>query len=171
MIFNRYMRNGLVLLLVLTNIGCDQISKNIVRKNISDTQNIGYFANHFTLMKVENTGAFLSMGNSMPPFFRILLLIVLPILSLIGALIFVLLKKGLNGVQLLAACCLLGGGAGNIYDRVMHGSVTDFMHIGFGPLQTGIFNMADVSVTTGILLLLFTTYLSRKPVAPQALIE
>jgi signal peptidase II len=42
----------------------------------------------------------------------------------------------------------------NIYDRIQYGSVTDFLHINLGVFQTGIFNMADVSITTGTCMIL-----------------
>jgi signal peptidase II len=45
---------------------------------------------------------------------------------------------------------LLGGAAGNIIDRVRHGSVTDFVKL---PLGWPPFNLADASITLGILLL------------------
>jgi len=48
----------LLLLLVALNVGCDQVSKIIVRQKIDYNENISLIKNHFTLTKVENTGAF-----------------------------------------------------------------------------------------------------------------
>ena len=56
----------------------------------------------------------------------------------------------------------IGGGLGNLYDRIVHGSVTDFLHIKFGSLQTGIFNAADVSIMVGFGLILLDAFLKRK---------
>ena len=48
----------------------------------------------------------------------------------------------------------MGGGLGNWLDRVMHdGAVTDFVSLGLGGLRTGIFNVADLAVVAGTLLL------------------
>jgi len=58
-------------------------------------------------------------------------------------------------------CFLIGGGIGNIADRMIYGSVTDFLHLTFGALQTGIFNMADVSIMMGILLILLDSCYNR----------
>jgi signal peptidase II len=58
----------------------------------------------------------------------------------------------------LALSFAIGGGIGNIYDRLVHGSVTDFMHINFGLFQTGIFNMADVSIMVGMFIFLAQSY-------------
>ena len=55
-------------------------------------------------------------------------------------------------------CFLIGGGIGNIYDRIVYGSVTDFFHIDFVIFKTGIFNVADMSIMTGIGLLLLQSF-------------
>ena len=44
---------------------------------------------------------------------------------------------------------------GNLSDRLIHGFVRDFVQIRLGPLSTGIFNVADLAITTGVLLLLW----------------
>lgn len=53
---------------------------------------------------------------------------------------------------------MLSGGLGNLLDRIMNdGRVIDFMNLGIGPLRTGIFNVADVCITIGVVLLIFQT--------------
>lgn len=47
-----------VVVVIMANIGCDQVSKHIVREKIDAYQSIGFVYDHFTLTKVENTGAF-----------------------------------------------------------------------------------------------------------------
>ncbi|MGB3144040.1 MAG: signal peptidase II, partial [Maribacter sp.] len=66
-----------------------------------------------------------------------------------------LTKPNINSLLLLAFALVIGGGIGNLIDRIAHGSVTDFFQIRLGIFRTGIFNMADVAVTTGVLLLLY----------------
>lgn len=54
----------------------------------------------------------------------------------------------------LTALALVGGGAtGNLLDRVGIGAVVDFLDVGVGPLRWPVFNLADVGVTLGALLL------------------
>ncbi len=57
---------------------------------------------------------------------------------------------------------LIGGGIGNIYDRIVYGSVTDFLHMDFVLFRTGIFNLADVSIMVGIGLLLLQNLTAAK---------
>jgi signal peptidase II len=143
-------------------VGCDQISKNVVRENIRYGQKITLVPDFLTLTKVENTGAFLSMGNSMSQPWKTILLAIFPILILGLGIMYLFLKKGLSNLSVLGICLLLGGGIGNIYDRIIYGSVTDFLHADLIIFQTGIFNIADMSIMTGIGLIIFEMVLKRK---------
>jgi signal peptidase II len=145
--------------LLSSNIGCDQFSKRMVRESVEYHEQIPLFKDYLTLTKVENTGAFLSVGHTLPPLVKIFLLTVLPIVVLTLAVLYLLTKKGLSNLMILGICFIVGGGIGNIYDRVMHGSVTDFLHIDLVIFQTGIFNMADVSIMTGIFIVLLDSWL------------
>ena len=148
------LRNVGILAIVFCNVSCDQISKNIVRERIDYNESIRFFSDYLTLTKVENTGAFLSLGNSLPEFLRLILLILLPIITLVGGIIYIMIKQDISKVFILGASFTIGGGIGNLYDRILFGSVTDFLHINFGIFQTGIFNMADVSIMIGMAILL-----------------
>ncbi|MEM9144297.1 MAG: signal peptidase II [Bacteroidota bacterium] len=143
-----------ILLLVLLNVGCDQYSKDLVRQNVVPLERIYLIQDHFLLTHVENTGAMLGFGQSLPPLPKMVLLQIVPILVLTVLLFRLFLKSGLDQWLLIAFAFVIGGGIGNLMDRIRHGSVTDFFQLKFGFLQTGIFNMADVSVTLGALLIL-----------------
>ena len=66
-------------------------------------------------------------------------------------------RTTISRVSLVAISCIVGGGVGNIYDRYLYGSVTDFMNLDLVLFRTGIFNMADVSIMFGALLLIAST--------------
>jgi len=153
-----------ILLLVLLNIGCDQISKDVVRKTVAPNDYIQVLNDNFILTNVENTGAMLGFGQSFSPIVKIILFQILPILVLIVLLFRILWKTNMNLWSIVAFAFVIGGGIGNLIDRVAYGSVTDFFQLKMGFLRTGIFNMADVSVTTGVLLLLFLSFRSNKSV-------
>ena len=57
---------------------------------------------------------------------------------------------------------ILAGGIGNLIDRVSHqGLVTDFINLGIGPIRTGVFNVADIAVTTGGLVAIALSFRGR----------
>jgi signal peptidase II len=111
--------------------------------------------NHVTITNVENSGAFLSAGTSLPKTAKNILLSVLPVIALVLGIFFVFSKTQLPVLSVAGFCFVIGGGIGNVFDRILYGSVTDFLHIDFGIFQTGIFNLADMSIMTGAAILVF----------------
>ncbi|HEY0653211.1 MAG TPA: signal peptidase II [Chryseosolibacter sp.] len=155
------LRNTLILILLTANISCDQVSKNIVRERMFPREEINIISDYFKLIMVENTGAFLSVGNNIPEPFKSIILSFVPLLFLFLAAIYVFANQGLSMSRVIAITFVVGGGFGNIYDRIMLGSVTDFLHIDLGIVKTGIFNMADVSIMVGMVMLLIESFMVR----------
>ena len=151
-----------IVLFVLLNIGCDQWSKDLVRKHVEPMDYIQVVNDNLILTNVENTGAMLGFGQGFPPLVKMIFLKGLPLIVLLILLARTLQKTNLNRWLVLAFAFVIGGGMGNLIDRIAYGSVTDFFQIKLGFLKTGIFNMADVSVTIGVFLLLLLTLRFRK---------
>jgi signal peptidase II len=147
---------------VLLNVGCDQLSKEVVRQQVAHRDYIPLIENHFILTNVENTGAMLGFGQNFPPLLKIILLQGLPLLVLLVLLYRLLTKSRLNLWLVIAFAFVIGGGLGNLIDRIFYGSVTDFFQLRLGFFRTGIFNMADVAVTFGVLLILGLSLFHKK---------
>lgn len=140
------------------NIGCDQVSKYVVRQRIDPEERISVVSTYVTLMRVENEGAFLSLGTSLPKTTRFILLSLLPLAILGFGIGYLFTKTAMHWLSAMGFAFVIGGGMGNLYDRLVYGSVTDFMHMDFGIFQTGIFNMADVSIMTGMALVIINSF-------------
>ena len=152
-------RNLLITIIVLLSIASDQISKICVRNNFESYTETSIIGDVFTLIKVENSGAFLGMGSELSETFRILLLIVLPIIVLVSITVYTYIEKTLDKNSIIGFSLIIGGGIANIFDRIVYGSVTDFLYLNFGGIfKTGIFNVADLSVTTGMILILISSF-------------
>jgi len=153
----------LIFTLIILNIGCDQISKNMVRDQVKFRSTTEIIGEKFILTNVENAGAFLGMGSELNPIIKFILLLFLPVIVLLLVLRYLLIKRDLDNITLIGLCFIVGGGIGNLYDRILYGSVTDFFHIDLGGIfKTGIFNMADVSVMVGMGFILLASFLYRK---------
>ena len=150
----KHLSKILILLLICSNISCDQVSKKIVRNNIRQGDYIPLISNNLILTNVENTGAALGFGQNFPPLAKTIFLKGLPLLVLIVLAFRILSKKQMEKWMVVAFAFVIGGGIGNLVDRILYGSVTDFFHIRIGFFKTGIFNMADVSVTIGVLMVI-----------------
>ncbi|MAW67480.1 MAG: signal peptidase II [Flavobacteriaceae bacterium] len=159
---NNKVRHILITLIVLLSISIDQISKIWVRNNFESYNETSIIGDIFTLIKVENTGAFLGMGSELSEIPRVFLLIILPVVVLISITIYTYIDKTLDKISIIGFSLIIGGGVANIFDRIVYGSVTDFLYINLGGIfKTGIFNIADLSVTTGMILILISSFKRR----------
>ena len=154
---NKLFKIFLSLIIILCNISCDQITKEKVRNEISKNETIRVIDDNFILTNVENTGAALSLGANLRPELKIVFLQILPLIILFLMFMYIIREKKTSKLNLVAFSFIIGGGIGNIYDRILYNSVIDFMYLELGELHTGIFNMADVSVVVGTLLILLNT--------------
>src|SRR5690606_23764381 len=152
-----------IIIIIVVNIALNQISKFYVRANVGYQTSRDIIGENFILTNVENSGAFLGMGSDMSPTMKVIFLWILPILVLGYVVYYIFSNKALDRMSLLAFCCIIGGGIANVYDRIKYGSVTDFLHIDLGGgIRTGIFNVADMSVTFGMIMLLIASFVYRK---------
>lgn len=150
-----------ILAIIIVNIGCDQVTKNMAREQIEYNERIEVIDDYLILTKVENSGAFLGMGSDLSPILKNILLLGLPSVVMIGLLVFLIIKKDLTKLAIVGLSFIVGGGIGNLYDRILYGSVTDMVHMDFVIFRTGIFNAADVSVMVGTGLILLEQFLNR----------
>lgn len=139
-------------------VGCDHAAKHAAGWLLAGADPLALMGETVRFELVSNPGAFLSLGAGLPePLRHALLLGLVPML--LGFLCFFFLRSahGSRG-ELLSLGLVAGGGLGNWLDRVLHdGAVTDFVSVGLGSFRTGIFNVADVAVMAGVLLLLLFT--------------
>lgn len=156
-------RSAFIIILIVLNIALDQISKFWVRTYVVAGSESKIIGNYFTLHNVENSGAFLGMGSDLNPTIKLFVLLILPVVVLGLVLRYVFKDKSIDKLSLIGFSCIIGGGLANIYDRILYGSVTDFLYIDLGGVfRTGIFNMADLSVTTGMIMILMASFINRK---------
>ncbi len=157
----------IIAITILINVGCDQISKKVVRVKIESNERIEVLGDLFILTKVENKGAFLGMWSQLPEYLRVILLSVLPTLAVLWFIIYLIRDKKMSIPMVVGVSFMLGGGIGNLYDRIVYGSVTDFMHIDLGFTQTGIFNAADVSIMVGGFFVLLLYIMDRRKLSSK----
>ena len=152
-------RNISISIIIALSIFLDQISKILIRNNVEQYSDIKLIGEYFILTNVENSGAFLGMGSGFSPIMKSVFLIILPIIVLISIIVYVYRDKEIDKVSLIGFSIIIGGGIGNIFDRIIYGSVTDFLFIDLGGIfKTGIFNIADLAVTTGMILILLMSF-------------
>jgi signal peptidase II len=125
-------------------IFADQLTKALVRADIERFDEVNLFLG-IKLVHTRNTGVAFSLFSGGGP-----LVVIIAVVALVGLLIFFLTHLRTRLVWLPVGM-LLGGAAGNLIDRIRIGAVTDFVKIPHWPA----FNVADIGVTFGVILLIF----------------
>jgi signal peptidase II len=139
--------------LLVACVGCDHATKLAATRLLDPAETISLASGALRFELASNSGAFLSLGATLPEPLRALILRGLVPLGLVAAAVAVLRARGLGLGQTAAVGLVLGGGFANWLDRMLNdGAVTDFVSLGVGPLRTGVFNVADVAIVAGVLI-------------------
>jgi signal peptidase II len=144
-------------LLIFTSIGCDRVTKQLAKTHLEGREVISYLNDTVRLVYVENPGAAMSFGADWSPALKMWFLTILPTVVLLGVFGYVLLNfRNMHTAVLAALGLIVAGGVGNMIDRFFNNSyVPDFMNLGIEQVRTGIFNVADVCITIGVVMMLF----------------
>jgi len=157
-----------VTLTLIGCVGCDQVSKSAARALLAAGVAESYLGDALRLQLVENPGSFLSLGASLPEQVRFAVFtgaVAVLLLCLVGASLF---ATRLGPWRFTALALIAGGGFSNLIDRLMNGGrVTDFLNVGIGSLRTGIFNVADMAILAGALLLILNLGAPARSMPPQ----
>ena len=131
----------------------DQIIKYSVVNNIKPHGTVSIISGVLNITYVENRGVAFGMFTDMRWIFVALTAL------MIFAIIFYMLKKRPEGKFFyIVAGLIIGGGLGNLYDRIVNGYVIDYISLSFFP---PVCNFADYCITVGVILLIF--YVLFKP--------
>lgn len=123
-------------------VALDQLSKAWVRNNLPLGRHTGLIPHLLGLVHVRNTGAAFSMGEGAGMVFVAVALVVTVVCAVI------VWRRWLPLTLVVPLGCIVGGGIGNMIDRISQGFVTDFLSLDF--VSFPIFNVADCFVTVGI---------------------
>jgi signal peptidase II len=163
----RNQRLALFLVLLAACTGLDRMSKAYARQNLRGAPPASLLSDTIRIHYMENTGATLGMGSSLPEGVRFIVFVVLIGLVLAAVFGYLIFSPGLSSGQSLGLGLVISGGLGNLLDRILYqGAVIDFINLGIGPLRTGVFNVADVVVYAGMAIFVFFSL--KAPRSPAA---
>ena len=136
----------------------DRTTKHLIETRVSLWDNHSVIAGFFSIIHTQNKGAAFSMLQDAPDWIRTFVLI--GVSSMVAIVVAFMLLRALkpsdtqtNFVR-VALALVLGGACGNLYDRIFHGAVTDFLMFYWRDYQFPSFNVADSSIFIGACLLL-----------------
>lgn len=148
-----------LILTVCCCVGCDQVTKAAAKDYLAPATSISYIGDVFRLQYVENAGAFLGLGATLPGEVGFWLLLIPAAIVLLAVFILALASTRIRLAALTALSLILGGGLSNLIDHLCNdGVVVDFMNLGLAYIRTGFFDFADVAIVVGLVLLLLFAF-------------
>ena len=148
---------------ILPVLGLDRWTKVWATAHLLHAYPRSYQGDVFRLQYALNEGAFLSLGADLHEGIRYWVLAILPVAVLLYICYYAITAPTMTPWSQVAFGFILGGGGSNIYDRIAQGHVVDFMNMGIGNLRTGIFNVADVAIMTGLFMMVATMFSKPRP--------
>jgi signal peptidase II len=146
----------------------DRVSKTYIRVRVPEWKMIPVISGFFNIDHTENTGAAFGAFSQWASQWRPLLLvgISLVVMTVIATMLWGAAKSGANSsasaLMQTGLAFVFGGAAGNLWDRLFRGSVTDFLQFFFGSYEFPSFNAADSSIFIGACLLLIDMWMGRR---------
>jgi len=151
----------LVGLITLPLIAIDQLSKIYVSTHMTMYESIAIVPNWFDITYTQNPGAAFSMFANFPPIFRTVFLFALSSIAIVVLLVMIFQSNEISLIS-VAFAMVLAGAAGNLIDRAIRGRVIDFVRVHYYDASYPIFNVADSAITIGVILIILSTFFSKK---------
>ena len=143
-----YLTSGIVLLI-------DQIVKLLIKTNMNLNEEISIIPNFFSIQYLKNTGAAFSILEN-----QTILLAITSIICISVIIYYLKKEENLTTAMYLSFGLVLGGILGNLIDRIVYQGVIDFLSFQIFNYNFPVFNIADIGITIGVLLLIII-YISR----------
>ncbi len=154
---------AIVLAVAAVIAGLDQLIKYFITANMQVNQEITVIDHLFSLKYQNNNGVAFGLFQNHQIFFSIVTGI------LIGVFIYLIAKKKFTGkLFAVSAMLMIGGGIGNLIDRVFRHSVVDYLSLSFFP---PVCNFADYCITVGAVLFIIVMFRQSKSKPNSALAD
>jgi signal peptidase II len=153
---NQIRRTGLFGVALVALVGCDHATKYAAKADLQGHPPKQMITSVLDLRYVENTDVAFNLLRAVPENVRSPLLLGFGTIGVLAMLGMILRRPGRTATR-TALVLVLAGALGNLLDRLFRGYVVDFIHVPHWP----VFNVADMCVTAGAILLLWTTTVRR----------
>jgi signal peptidase II len=147
----------------------DRISKYWIEQNVGAWDTLVVIPSVFQIIHTQNRGAAFGFLADADSIFRDLVLVGVSTLVMIFVAVHLWrMPKDTwpdSSKVAVALALVLGGAAGNLFDRIWRGSVTDFLQVFIGSYEWPSFNVADSAISTGTVLLILAIWRTRRHAA------
>jgi signal peptidase II len=143
----------------------DRLTKILIRTHVMSWDSYTIVPGFFNIIHTENPGAAFSLFSDAQSAWKTFFLVALSsgALAVVATLLWRPVGRTGEGTILrIGLALILGGALGNVYDRIVHGTVTDFLELYVGSFRWPAFNLADSAITIGAALVLLDMLLTRR---------
>jgi signal peptidase II len=156
----------LIAAVTAVTIIADQVSKLLILQKFQPGEILPVIPEFFNLTLTFNPGAAFGLWTNLPPGWREFALGASIALALTVVIIFLRQPMYQTKLARISLSAILGGALGNIIDRLVYGSVVDFLDVYIGNSHWPAFNVADSAISLGVIVLVLLP--QRKPSAESA---
>ena len=143
----------------------DRLTKWVVETRVSDSDVYRVIPGFFEIIRSENRGVAFGIFNDSNFEWRTALLALIAAAAVVAISVILWRPQRLDRVTLWALALVLGGAAGNVFDRLVYGRVTDFLQVYLGSYPWPTFNVADSAIVVGSIALLLVQMKPRRQAA------
>jgi signal peptidase II len=151
------------LLITAAALVLDRVTKWQVQRRIELHDGITVIPGFFRLIHLENPGAAFGFFSQTPTPLKLGLLITLSIVALVPVSILLWRSSRELTCTSVGLALILGGAIGNLWDRLLHHRVTDFLLFYYRQYEWPAFNFADSAIVVGATLLVIDLLFSKTP--------
>ena len=152
----------ILFLMLACTVGCDQTSKHLARVNLTGRSSMLLPGRFGELQLAENSGSFLSLGDTLSVPLRFSIFTGAVGVGLLGLFVYLVRNRRFEFFTFIGLTLVWAGGVSNLIDRITRGgAVTDFIVLRAGHIHTGVFNAADVIILLGFAILLYGLFKQR----------
>lgn len=141
----------------------DRFTKWLVMREIPLHDAINVIPGFFRIVHVQNQGAAFGLLSESPAEWKVSILILFSIVALVVVSALLWKNSHVFTATGLALALILGGALGNLWDRLLHGHVVDFLDFSIAGYHWPSFNVADSAIVIGALLLVGEILFAKTP--------
>jgi signal peptidase II len=140
----------------------DRLTKWLIETHVSFLDTHRIIPGFFDIVHSENRGVAFGIFNDSTSEWRTTLLVMISIAAVVTVSAMLWKTRTMDRLTLAGLALVLGGAAGNVFDRLLWGRVTDFLLFYVGSYQWPTFNLADTAIVTGSGLLILDLLRQRR---------
>ena len=145
----------LELWLPIVIVAVDQATKAMVKASVPLHESVTVLPGFMDITHVLNSGAAFGILNGVDFPFKTVVIAVIAMAALVGVALY---AASISHHQLIARvglALIIGGAAGNLFDRILAGSVVDFVDVYWRTHHFWAFNVADSAISVGVAIMIF----------------